>query len=114
MHEACDLQSLSILDWQRGRDKQRQENAQLIAFINPGVALRELFLAGGAASNADRNEFAPQWQQDYDNAKAAMVQEGDKLFTSLPIFSYTGRINTDAATINLEGRTVSQGGHNEK
>ncbi len=108
MKEACERQSLSILDWQRGRDKQRLEAAQLVAFINPGVGLRELFLAGGAGSNTDRNEFAPQWQQDYENAKAAMVKDGDKLFTSLPIFSYAGRLNGEAATVNLEGRTVSQ------
>jgi hypothetical protein len=108
MKEACAQQSLSMLDWQRGRDKQHFEASQLVAFINPGVGLRELFLAGGAAGNADRNEFAPQWQQDYETAKAAMVKDGDKLFTSLPIFSYAGRINGEAATINLEGRTVSQ------
>jgi hypothetical protein len=109
MREACALQSLSMLDWQRGRDKQRNTDAQLLAFINPGAGLRELFLAGGAAGSADRNEFAPQWQQDYENAKAAMVKEGDQLFADLPIFSYAGRLNGDAATVNLEGRTVNQG-----
>jgi hypothetical protein len=108
MKEACAHQSLSPLDWQRGGDKQRLQSAQLLTFVNPGAGIRELFLAGGAGNAQDANEFAPRWQQDYEKAKAAMRQDGDKLFGSLPIFSYAGRVaGGDAVT--LQGRTVSQG-----
>ena len=108
MKDACNKQSLSPLDWQRGAEKQRWQSAQLTAFVNPGAAIRELFLAGGAGNRQEANEFAPRWQQDYEAAKAAMRQQGDKLFGSLPILSYAGRVaNTDAIT--LEGRPISQG-----
>ncbi len=110
MQESCALQSLSVLDWQRGSEKQRLLASQIFAFINPGVGIRELFLAGGAGSKSNDDtelEFAPRWQQDYEKAKAAMRTDGDKLFNSLPIFSYAGRSGGDA--VNLEGRAVSQG-----
>lgn len=109
MKEACAHQSLSVLDWQRSSDKQRYLSSQLMAFINPGAASRELFLAGGAGNTNDSGEFAPRWQQDYEKAKAAMREDGDKLFGNLPIFSYAGRVN-GGETITLEGRTVSQKG----
>ena len=106
MREACARQSLSPLDWQRGSEKQRLLSSQLTAFINPGAGIRELFLAGGAGDAKDSNEFAPRWRQDYEAAKAAMRQDGDKLFGAPPIFSYAGRAG--AGPISLEGRTVSQ------
>ncbi|MDT4329910.1 hypothetical protein ACQE3E_04095 [Methylomonas sp. MED-D] len=107
MKDACARQSLSPLDWQRGAEKSRWQAAQLAAFVNPGAGLRELFLAGGAGETAqDSNEFAPRWQQDYANAKAAMRRDGDKLFAGLPIFSYAGRVDTAGA--RLAGRLLAQ------
>lgn len=108
MKDACNKQSLSPLDWQRGVEKTRLQDAQLIAFVNPGAATRELFLAGGAGANQDANEFAPRWQQDYEAAKAAMRQDGDKLFTSLPILSYAGRITDPTAGVTLAGKLIAQ------
>lgn len=107
MKEACERQSLSPLDWQRGTEKQRYLESQIAAFINPGTGIRQLFLAGGAGDSEDANEFAPRWKQEYQEAKAAMRKDGDKLFYDLPIFSYAGRLTKDAA-INLEGRLVTQ------
>lgn len=107
MKEACAHQSLSPLDWQRGAEKQRLQSAQVMTFVNPGAGIRELFLAGGAGNAQDANDFAPRWQQDYEKAKAAMREDGDKLFGSLPIFSYAGRISGDSA-VSLEGKLVAQ------
>ncbi len=107
MKDACEKQSLSPLDWQRGAEKTRLQSAQLAAFVNPGAAMRELFLAGGAGNAQDANEFSPQWQQDYETAKAAMRTDGDKLFLGLPILSYAGRVGGGGA--RLEGRLVVQG-----
>lgn len=106
MQESCEHQSLSPLDWQRGNDKARYLSAQLFTFINPGAAMRELFLAGGADDSAEVSEFSPRWRQDYETAKIAMRREGDKLFHGLPIFSYAGQANGDP--VNLEGKTISQ------
>jgi hypothetical protein len=109
MKDACNKQSLSPLDWQRGIEKQRWQAAQLTAFVNPGAAVRELFLAGGAGTTQEANEFAPRWQQDYEAAKAAMRQEGDKLFYGLPILSYAGRVEGDSGAV-LEGKLIAQEG----
>ncbi len=46
MREGCARQSLSVLDWERGSRRGEYEGAQLMMFINPGVAMRELSLAG--------------------------------------------------------------------
>ncbi|MDD2759133.1 MAG: hypothetical protein PHH11_02440 [Methylomonas sp.] len=107
MRESCERQSLSPLDWQRGSEKQRYLNSQLIAFANPGTGIRQLFLAGGAGNEQDVGEFAPRWKQDYEQAKAAMRKEGDKLFSGLPIFSYAGRIGGDGS-LTLQGQWVAQ------
>ena len=107
MRDACARQSLSPLDWQRGAEKARYLSSQLVAFVNPGAGIRELFMAGGAGNAEDAGEFAPRWKQDYELAKTAMRQDGDKLFSGLPIFSYAGRIAKDGP-INLEGRLVAQ------
>ncbi|NOV32045.1 hypothetical protein [Methylomonas sp. ZR1] len=109
MKDACNKQSLSPLDWQRGIEKQRWQAAQLTAFVSPGAAVRELFLAGGAGNAPEANEFAPRWQQDYEAAKAAMRQEGDKLFYGLPILSYAGRVEGGSGAV-LEGKLVAQEG----
>lgn len=110
MKEACDRRSLSMLDWERGQFKARFETAQLAAFVNPGAGLRELFLAGGAGAKvADENEeFEPRWKQEYERAKTAMRQEGEKLFRGLPIFAYSGQAGKEPH-IDLEGFAVQQG-----
>ncbi|MGR8929198.1 MAG: hypothetical protein ACU836_01070 [Gammaproteobacteria bacterium] len=107
MKEACEKQSMSPLDWQRNVEKQRYLSSQLVSFINPGTGLRQLFLAGGAGNGDDINEFAPQWKQEYEQAKAAMREDGDKLFNRLPIFSYAGRL-TRGGAINLQGHLVER------
>jgi hypothetical protein len=104
MKQACDRQALSPLD---GIEKPRYLSAQLVSFINPGTALRELFLAGGAGNNDDRSDFAPRWRQEYEQAKTAMRQDGEKLFRSLPTFSYAGHA-ANGDRVRLEGRAISQ------
>lgn len=109
MKESCARQSLSPLDWERGSSKQRFTSSQLMAFLNPGTGMREVFLAGGAGLDEDDSEdFAPRWKQDYEKAKAAMRTDGDKLFGKLPIFTYAGR-SSGGKTITLDGQAVSQG-----
>jgi len=109
MKEACARQSLSLLDWERGGSRQRFGSSQLLAFLNPGTGLRELFLAGGAAGEEDAGDFAPRWKQDYEKAKAALREDGERLFRELPIVAYAGRAG-GAATVTLEGHAVSPGG----
>ena len=106
MRESCENQSLSVLDWRRGGEKSRLLAAQLLTFINPGVGVRELFLAGGAGDSEDAGEFAPQWRQDYDQAKAVMREDAEKLFATLPIFSYAGQAGD--GPIKLEGSTITR------
>lgn len=107
MKESCNHQSLSVLDWERGAHKSRLQSAQLATFVHPGAGLRELFLAGGAKSG-DLGDFEPRWKQDYENAKAAMRQDGEKLFRSLPIFAYAGKAGGGRA-VTLDGFAVTQG-----
>ncbi|GAB6139862.1 hypothetical protein JCM14076_05910 [Methylosoma difficile] len=107
MKAACEKQAPSPLDWQHGSEKERYLSAQLVSFINPATALRELFLGGGAGDSQDLGNFAPHWQQDYEQAKAAMRQDGEKLFRSLPIFSYAGQAE-GGDKVGLEGKTISQ------
>ena len=107
MKESCARQSLSILDWERGAHKARLQSSQLATFVNPGAGLRELFLAGGAQSG-DLGDFEPRWKQDYENAKAAMRQDGEKIFRGLPIFAYAGKAG-GGKTVTLDGFAVTQG-----
>lgn len=107
MKESCARQSLSVLDWERGAHKDRLKEAQLATFVNPGAGLRELFLAGGAQSG-DLGDFEPKWKQEYENAKAAMRKDGEKVFRSLPIFAYAGKAG-GGKTVKLDGFAVSQG-----
>jgi hypothetical protein len=37
-----------------------------------------------------------------------MRQDSEKLFQSLPIFSYAGRITNNKENVSLEGKTISQ------
>lgn len=106
LKDACAKQSLSPLDWQKGQEKQRYLSAQLVSFINPGSALKALMLSGGAGSKGEIGDFAPRWQQQYEQAKAAMRADGDKLFTALPILSYAGR--ADGGEVDLIGQFVAQ------
>ena len=86
MKEACDRQSLSVLDWERGAKTETLHSAQLLLFMDPGTAMRELFLAGGA-KRADAGEFAPEWKQQYEKAKEAMRTDSEKVFRVLPILA---------------------------
>lgn len=108
MKESCKGQSLSILDWERGTRKKDVETAQLLFFMNPATAARELFLAGGAKSG-DPGDFEPQWKKQYEKAKELMREDGEKVFHSLPIFAYAGNAGTVAEIIQLKGFTVKQG-----
>ena len=108
MKESCEHQSLSVLDWERGAKTQAFENSQLVLFINPGTAMRELFLAGGAKSG-DTGDFEPEWKQQYEKAKEAMRQDGEKVFRKLPIIAYAGSASPTAPTVQLKGFTVTQG-----
>ena len=108
MKEACERQSLSVLDWERGAKTKAFENAQLMLFMNPGTAMRELLLAGGAKSG-ETGDFEPQWKQQYEKAKEAMRQDGAKVFKTLPIVAYAGSASATAPTVQLKGFTVTQG-----
>jgi hypothetical protein len=108
MKESCERQSLSILDWERGAKTKAFESAQLVLFMDPAVAMRELFLAGGAKSG-DTGDFEPQWKQQYEKAKEAMRKDGEKVFRSLPIFAYAGNAPPKAPAVLLKGFTFKQG-----
>lgn len=110
MKESCNGQSLSVLDWEKGEPAKAMASSQLMLFLNAGSGLRELFLAGGAAEGQDAGEFAPQWKKEYEEAKAAMRRDGEKVFASLPIFAYHGNGSATAQTVELQGLTVKQGG----
>lgn len=105
MRESCERQSLSILDWERGAKAKVIENAQLMLFMNPGTAMRELMLTGGARST-DSGDFEPEWKQQYEKAKEAMRQDGEKVFRALPTFAYAGNAVTKAPECRLTGFTV--------
>ena len=98
MREGCTRQSLSVLDWEHGARRGEYETAQLLMFINPGVAMRELSLAG-----EDGNQ-----KQEYEEAREAMQKETGKVFRSLPIFAYAGSAG-QAGVVQLKGFTVNQG-----
>ena len=108
MKESCERQSLSVLDWERGAKTKVVENAQLVLFMNPGTAMRELLLTGGARSG-DTGDFEPQWKRQYEKAKEAVRQDGEKVFRALPIFAYAGNAATTAPECRLKGFTVKQG-----
>jgi hypothetical protein len=108
MQESCGSQSLSVLDWERGGRRKDYESAQFFLFMNPGSGMRELLLAGGAKSG-EPGEFDPQWKREYEQAKDAMRQDGEKVFGSLPIFAYSGNAAPTAEVVQLKGFTVKQG-----
>ncbi len=107
MKECCEGRSLSVLDWERGARIKELESAQILVSTNPGVGMRELFLAGGAKSG-DRGEFEPRWKEEYEKAKEAMRQDGERVFLRLPIFAYSGGAQP-LTQVELKGFTVKQG-----
>jgi hypothetical protein len=108
MKEACGGQSLSVLDWERGAKRKAYETSQFLLFMNPGVGLRELSLAGGAKSG-DAGEFEPEWKQLYEQAKEVMRADGELVFGRLPIVAYTGNAVRTEDLVQLKGFTVKQG-----
>lgn len=108
MKEACERQSLSILDWERGARAEALHGSQLLALINPGVGMRELFLAGGAG---DPGQTAGEERrvEQYRDAKAALRRECEPTFARLPIFAFAGTAAPEAGTIRLAGMHISQG-----
>ena len=108
MKEACERQSLSVLDWNRGSLTEAFASRQLFFFLNPGTGMRELFLAGGA-KNTDQDGSEEPWKVQYEKAKTVMRADSEKVFTSLPIFTYSGNSMPDAETVQLQGIHVKQG-----
>lgn len=108
MKESCERQSLSILDWERGAHADRFGSGQLLFFMNPGTGMRELFLAGGAGSS-DQEGAGEPWKEQYDQAKAVMRKDGEKIFSVLPIFTYAGNVEPAAKEVRLSGAKVRQG-----
>lgn len=110
MKESCNGQSTSIINWQNNEAVDALASQQLFFAINPGTGFRELFLAGGGASGGELGDFAPQWKKEYEKAKTAMRQDGEKAIGSLPIFAYSGSAKDSAKTVVLQGIMVKQGG----
>jgi len=110
MKEACGGQSLSLLDRQNGEYAQTLDASQLFIFVNSAIGMRELFLAGGAAAGGELGDFAPNWKKEYEQAKVAMRQDGEKAISSLPIFVYAGAAPEGAKTVLLQGYMAKQGG----
>ncbi len=109
MRESCEGQSLSVLDWERGARRKELESSQLLFFMNPGVGLREIFLAGGAGSGKDDGAFETKWTQEYGKAKEAMRRDAEAVFREIPIFAYAGNMATPTAeAIELKGFAVKQ------
>ncbi|MHC1730341.1 MAG: hypothetical protein AB9866_30815 [Syntrophobacteraceae bacterium] len=117
MKESCAGQSLSMRDWERGAKKGEYENAQMIAFMNPGVALREFSLAGGGGDEEETsrgsgngvNNRKPDLEH-YKKARNAMQREAERLFSDLPIFTFAGKADAGANVVRMKGITVKQGG----
>jgi hypothetical protein len=108
MRESCAGQSLSILDWERGARSGALSSAQVLGFVNPGLGVRELFLAGGGRPG-DGGEFAPEWKQAYEAAKARLQQDGATLLQRLPLWAYAGSVPPGAAEVELKGMGITQG-----
>jgi len=108
MRESCAGQSLSVLDWERGARAGDLASAQVLGFVNPGIGLRELFLVGGGRAG-EAGDFAPEWKQAYQEAKAALQKESETLLQRLPIWAYAGAVDPGAAETELKGMGISQG-----
>jgi hypothetical protein len=55
------------------------------------------------------NDFKPEWKQQYEQAKQAMREDGEKAFRDLPIFAYAGNAAPAAKLVQMKGFTVKQG-----
>jgi hypothetical protein len=108
MKESCEGQSLSVLHWERGSRVKEYEKSQLFFFMNPGASMREIFLAGGAKSG-ESGSFDPKWKREYEKAKEMMRENGEKVFSALPIFAYAGSGAPSDEVIQLKGLIVKQG-----
>jgi hypothetical protein len=97
MREGCTGQSLNVLDWERGSRRKEYEGAQIMMFFNPGVAMRELTIAG------DTSEY-----KFYEEARGVMQKEAEKDFSRLPIFAFSGTAGK-GDLVRLKGFTVKQG-----
>jgi hypothetical protein len=97
MREGCAGQSLSILDWEHGSRRVEYEGAQIVMFLNPGIAMRELTLAG----EGGRKDL-------YEDARQMMQKEAEKDYLRLPIFAYSGAAGQEGL-VQLKGFTVNQG-----
>jgi hypothetical protein len=108
MKEACERQSLSVLDWERGSRSEEFSTKQFFFFLNPGGGMRELFLTGGAKTK-DQGGTKNQRLENYEKAKAGIRADGEKVFSSLPIFTYSGNVASPAKVVQLKGVNVRQG-----
>jgi hypothetical protein len=96
MREGCAGQSLSIRNWEHGARRGEYEGVQIMMFLNPAVAMRELTLAGDAGkTNA------------YEDARQVMEKEAEKDYLRLPIFVYSGSAGKEGM-VQLKGFTVNQ------
>lgn len=108
MKEACERQSLSVLDWEKGSLAEDFSSRQLLFFLNPGTGMRELFLAGGARAGEQTDPAVP-WKRQYEKAKAGMRAESETVFGGLPIFAYSGNAAQATGTVTLNGINIRQG-----
>ncbi len=108
MKEACERQSLSVLDWEKGSLAEDFSSRQLLFFLNPGTGMRELFLAGGAGAGEQTDSAVP-WKRQYEKAKAGMRADSETVFGGLPIFAYSGNAAQATGTVTLKGVNVRQG-----
>jgi len=119
MKESCNGHSPSVLNWEKSKVA-TFDTGQFFMFMNPGVGMKMLFLAGGGGpedSESDdsdsgasgSNELEPQWKKEYRLAREKMRQDADKVFGALPIFVYNGNSTKDGERVQLKGLTVEQG-----
>jgi hypothetical protein len=108
MKESCERQSLSVLDWERGAHKEAFAAQQFLFFLNPGAGMREVFLAGGAKAREIEMSKVP-WREQYEKAKAVMREDGEGLFSTLPILAYSGSARPLAKEVRLNGIHIRPG-----
>jgi len=113
MREACEAQSPSILALGGAGADQVFEGVQAAMLLNPGAALRELFMAGRPLDLIMRSEGAaePQWKKAYYAAFDALQKESAQVFSSVPALLYAG---ADPAfgqeAVTLRGYALAQRG----
>lgn len=114
MKEACDRQSLSLLNWLENGTLKKEQGLQGLFIVNPGAALTELLYSGSAASSGpaatydDSSENAkPEWKEEYDRAKSQVTSHAAEVFAQLPVLGFQGRKGTDVLV--MRGFTVEGG-----